>query len=79
MAAFSSAVPAKVLSLAPAEPPSLISIGDGHYPLTVAVGVEAAGAAPPAEATDLVRYARSNLTRTLAVQDGLVPTMRSGK
>jgi len=73
VAAFSGAVPAKVLSLTPGTPPSVVSIGAGRYPMTVAIGVEAAGAAPPAEATDLVRYARSDVARTIVVQDGLVP------
>lgn len=73
VATFSGAVPAKVVSLAPGQPPSVVSIGEGRYPLAVAIGVEAAGAAPPAEATDLVRYARSDVARTIVIQDGLVP------
>jgi len=74
IAAFSGAVPAKVISLTPGKPPSVVSIGEGRYPLAVAIGVEAAGAAPPPEATNLVRYARSDVARAIVVQDGLVPS-----
>lgn len=73
IAAFSGAVPAKVLRLGAAPPPSLLSIADRRYPLAVAIGVETAGAAPPPEATTLVRYARSEEAQAIAARDGLVP------
>lgn len=76
IAAFSGAVPAKIVSLAPGSPPSPLSIAEGGYPLAVAVGVEAAGSSPPAEATDLVRYARSGVGQTIVMEDGLVPLKR---
>lgn len=71
--AFSGAVPAKVLRLGSAPAPSMISIGNQGYPLTVAVVVEAVGTAPPAAATDLVRYARSDDAQAIVARDGLVP------
>lgn len=71
--AFSGAVPAKVLRLGSAPAPSMISIADHGYPLTVAVVVEAVGTAPPPAATDLVRYARSDDAQAIVARDGLVP------
>jgi hypothetical protein len=74
IATFSGAAPAKAVTLDPGVPPNRYSIGDGHYPLIVGISVEAAGAAPPPAATDLVRYARSDGARAIAVRDGLVPS-----
>lgn len=71
--AFSGAVPAKVLRLGSAPAPSMISISDQGYPLTVAIAVEAVGTAPPALATGLVRYARSDDAQAIVARDGLVP------
>jgi hypothetical protein len=73
VAAFSGAGPAKVVRLGAEPPPSALSIAQGRYPLIVAIAVEAAGAAPPADATNLIRFARSDDAQTIAARDGLVP------
>jgi hypothetical protein len=72
VAAFSGAVPAKVVRLGASPPASALSIADGRYPLVLTVTVEAAGATPPAAATSLVRYARSDDVQEIAARDGLV-------
>ncbi len=76
IAAYSAAGAAKAITLLPGVPPSRFSIGDGHYPLVVGISVEAAGAAPPPAATDLVRYARSDGARPIVARNGLVTTHR---
>ncbi len=73
IAAFSGAVPAKVVRLGFVAAPSLLSIAQQRYPLAVAIAVESAGATPPAAATDFIRFARSDDTQAIAARDGLVP------
>lgn len=73
VAAFSGAVPAKVVALGSGATPSVISIAGQRYPLAVAITVEATGAAPPAEATNLIRYVHSDVVQTIVSQDGLIP------
>lgn len=71
LVAFSAAVPAKVLALAPLPAPSLLSIGDGRYALSVAVTVDAA--ARGATAAGLVRFAQSDDAQAIVLRDGFVP------
>ncbi|MEA2787112.1 MAG: phosphate transport system substrate-binding protein [Candidatus Eremiobacteraeota bacterium] len=69
--AFSAAVPAKVLALAPQPAPSSLSIGDQRYALSVALTVESASRA--ATAMGLAAYARSEDAQAIVLRDGFVP------
>ncbi len=69
--AFSGAVPAKVLALAPSAAPSALSIGDGRYALSVALTVESASHA--GAAAGLAAYARSEDAQAIVLRDGFVP------
>ena len=69
--AFSAAVPAKVLALAPQPAPSSLSIGDQRYALSVALTVESASRA--ASAVGLAAYARSEDAQAIVLRDGFVP------
>jgi hypothetical protein len=71
LVAFSAAVPAKVLALAPQPPPSSLSIGDRRYALSVALTVESASHA--AGAAGLAAYAKSDDAQALVLRDGFVP------
>jgi hypothetical protein len=71
LVAFSAAVPAKVLALAPRPAPSTLSIGDGRYALSVALTVDSASRA--AGAAGLAAYARSDDAQAIVLRDGFVP------
>jgi phosphate transport system substrate-binding protein len=71
LVAFSAAVPAKVLALAPMPAPSSLSIGDRRYALSVALTVESASHA--AGAAGLTAYARSEDAQAIVLRDGFVP------
>ncbi|MDQ6943781.1 MAG: substrate-binding domain-containing protein, partial [Candidatus Eremiobacteraeota bacterium] len=71
LVAFSAAVPAKVLALAPMPAPSSLSIGDRRYALSVALTVESASHA--AGAAGLAAYARSEDAQAIVLRDGFVP------
>lgn len=70
--AFSAAVPAKVLALQSAPVPSVLSIADHRYPISLAVTVEPQGARGDPAAAALVRYARSDEAQSIVVRDGLI-------
>lgn len=70
--AFSAAVPAKVLALQAAPVPSVLSIADHRYPISLAVTVEPQGGRADPAAAALVRYARSDEAQSIVVRDGLV-------
>lgn len=70
--AFSAAVPAKVLALRAEPVPSVLSIADHRYPLSLAVTVEPQGARGDPAAAALVRYARSDEAQSIVVRDGLI-------
>ena len=71
LVAFSAAVPAKVIALAPQAAPSAISIGDQRYSLSVALAVESASRATAA--AGLAAYARSDAAQAIVLRDGFVP------
>jgi hypothetical protein len=71
LVAFSAAVPAKVLALAPHAAPSSLSIGDRRYALSVALTVQSASRA--ADAAGLAAYARSDDAQAIVLRDGFVP------
>jgi hypothetical protein len=71
LVAFSQAVPGKVVSLAGSPPPSVLSIGNGSYPL--AVRVIAVPSDPDRAATGaLMNFARSPDALQIAQRDGIV-------
>jgi periplasmic binding family protein len=69
--AFSAAVPAKVLALAPFPAPSSLSIGDRRYALSVALTVESAS--HDGAAAGLAAFARSEDAQAIVLRDGFVP------
>ena len=71
LVAFSAAVPAKVVALAPLPAPSSLSIGDQRYALSVALTVESASHA--GAAAGLAAYARSEDAQAIVSRDGFVP------
>lgn len=71
IAAFSSAVPAKVLPIGTAPIPSVLSIENRSYPLVLAVVVDAADA-HNAAARALAKFARSADAQPVIARDGLV-------
>ena len=71
LVAFSAAVPAKVLALAPQPAPSSLSIGDQRYAPSVALTVESASRATAA--MGLAAYARSEDAQAIVLRDGFVP------
>jgi hypothetical protein len=71
LVAFSAAVPAKVLALAPQPAPSSLSIGDHRYALSVALTVESTSRATAA--AGLAAFARSEDAQAIVVRDGFVP------
>ncbi|MFN2460862.1 MAG: substrate-binding domain-containing protein [Candidatus Velthaea sp.] len=72
LAAFSAAVPAKVLAVAKHPPPSTLSIADRRYPYVLALVVDQDLRADKA-AAGLVAYARSPDAGAVIARDGLVP------
>jgi hypothetical protein len=71
LVAFSAAVPAKVIALAPLPPPSSLSIGDRRYALSAALTVESVS--HDATAAALAAYARSDDAQAIVLHDGFVP------
>ena len=71
LVAFSAAVPAKVLALAPFPAPSSLSIGDRRYALSVALTVESAS--HDGAAAGLAAFARSEDAQAIVLRDGFVP------
>ena len=71
LVAFSAAVPAKVLALAPQPAPSSLSIGDQRYALSVALTVESTSRA--AASVGLAAYARSDDAQAIVLRDGFIP------
>jgi hypothetical protein len=72
IATFSAAVPAKVLALGNAPPPSMLSIANGRYPLSVRIFAESDFRKPVGPATALITFARSADTRDLVVRTAMV-------
>ena len=72
LVAFSAAVPAKVLALGDAPAPSVLSIANHRYPLSLTIAVDPEGSAHEAAADGLVDYARSDEAQSIVVRDGLV-------
>ncbi|HEY6234625.1 MAG TPA: substrate-binding domain-containing protein [Candidatus Elarobacter sp.] len=71
LVAFSAAVPAKVVALAPFPAPSSLSIGDRRYALSVALTVESAS--HDGAAAGLAAFARSEDAQAIVLRDGFVP------
>ncbi|HEV2741119.1 MAG TPA: substrate-binding domain-containing protein [Candidatus Elarobacter sp.] len=71
LVAFSAAVPAKVVALAPFPAPSSLSIGDLRYALSVALTVESAS--HDGAAAGLAAFARSEDAQAIVLRDGFVP------
>ena len=71
LVAFSAAVPAKVLALAPQPAPSSLSIGDRRYAPSVALTVESTSRA--SFAAGLAAYARSDDAQAIVLRNGFVP------
>ena len=69
---FSAAVPAKVLALDNAPPPSPLSIGDERYPLSVRIMADSDFRHPPRLAAGLIAFARSNDAQELVVRSALI-------
>jgi|GEM_PF-2009699 len=72
LVAFSAAVPGKVIALTPLPAPSLLSIGDRRYALSVALTVDSA-TSTSAAAAGLATYARSADAQAIVLRDGFVP------
>ena len=73
LAAFSAAVPAKVLKLAALPAPSVLSIGEHRYPLTVTVSVAAEHPSHGSPPTALAEFAQSDAAQAIAMRDGIIP------
>jgi len=73
LAAFSAAVPAKVLRLAALPAPSVLSIGEHRYPLTVTVSVAAEHPSHGSPPTALAEFAQSDAAQAIAMRDGIIP------
>ena len=71
LVAFSAAVPAKVIALAPFPAPSSLSIGDRRYALSAALTVESVSRDGTAAA--LAAFARSDDAQAIVLHDGFVP------
>jgi PBP superfamily domain len=69
---FSAAVPAKVLAVGSAIPPSTLSIADHRYPYTFDVMVASGGDASSAKAVDLIRFARSDAAQGVVAHAGFI-------
>jgi hypothetical protein len=69
---FSAALPAKVIALGSAPPPSPISIADGRYPIAVRILAESDFRFPGAPAAGLIAFARSSDANGIIVRDALV-------
>lgn len=73
LVAFSAAVPGKVVRLSALPVPSVLSIGEYRYPLTLAVTVAAEGASRDTSLAALVQFARSDAAQAIAMRDGIIP------
>jgi hypothetical protein len=69
---FSGAVPARVLAIGSATPPSTLSIADRRYPLSFDVMVGSDLPSPSDEAAKLIAYARSDEAQTIISRVGFV-------
>jgi PBP superfamily domain len=69
---FSGAVPAKVVALGSATPPSTLSIADRRYPLSFDVMVGSDLPAPSDEAAKFIAYARSDEAQTVVARAAFV-------
>ena len=72
LVAFSAAVPGKVVALQAFPVPSVLSIGDRRYPLSVAVIVASAGVGRDTSVSDLVTYAGSDDAKAIAERAGII-------
>lgn len=72
MVAFSTAVPAKVVALHPFPAPSILSIAQKQYPLTIGVTINALKMGDQSIA-GLLAYAATDGAKAVAAQDGFVP------
>jgi len=69
---FSAALPAKVIALGTAPPPSPISIANGQYPIVVRILAESDFRHPSAPAAGLIAFARSSEANGIIARDALV-------
>lgn len=69
---FSAAVPAKVVALKAATPPSTLSIADHRYPLAVRVLLESDLRSPSPRSAALIDFARSGDGETIVARNGFV-------
>jgi PBP superfamily domain len=72
MVAFSTAVPAKVVALHPFPAPSILSIGDKQYPLTIGVTINALKFGDQS-ISGLLAFATTADAKAVALRDGFVP------
>jgi hypothetical protein len=72
LVAFSAAVPGKVVTLKGFPPPSVLSIGDRQYPLSVAITAAPVQATTDAHIGSLLTYAGSDEARAIAQHDGFI-------
>ena len=73
LVAFSSAVPGKVVALRGQPSPSVLSIGEEQYPLSVELTVASTDPSHDASSGSLLRYADSNDAKAIAQRDGIIP------
>lgn len=72
LVAFSAAVPGKVVAVQEFPTPSVLSIGNGRYPLSVAVTVASDDSARDAAVSSLLTYAGSDGAKAIAERDGII-------
>ena len=72
LVAFSAAVPGKVLALQEFPAPSILSIGDGRYPLSVAVTVASADDARYIPIRGLLAFASTDDAKAIAERAGII-------
>jgi hypothetical protein len=69
---FSAALPAKVLALGKAPPPSTLSIADGRYPLSADIRVESDFRYPSRPTAELIAFAHSAPAENAVARAGLI-------
>jgi hypothetical protein len=69
---FSAALPAKVLALGKAPPPSTISIADGRYPMSAGIMVASDFRQPSRPTAALIAFARSTAGEDVFARAGLI-------
>jgi hypothetical protein len=69
---FSAALPAKVLALGKAPPPSTLSIADGRYPLSADIRVESDFRYPSRPTAALIAFAHSTSAEEAVARTGLI-------